>query len=471
MDVFDQQLAALERQRLTLLKTKRLVLRAQRVAARVSERVPTRRLERVVRALRSVQKSQDSNASTMADLPLFFTTRPRKPRHRKTSKPVRQQDELGVVQQTAIGALTSVPEEYVQPFLLAIPPKHTDYLSDTDNGVSLVPKGRWSGSPPPTHRYNLRESTKNPTPSQRPASPAPPAPPTTLPIRKAPRSRSPKKRPTTPVESPPTPTQHYLTRSLLPPQLSPIPQPLLLVLDLNGTLIHRRVGTSTGHPRPHLPSFLSYALTHHRILIWSSAKPSNIRPICKKLFPSPTDYEKLVDIWGRDTLGLTKAQYTEKVQVYKDLEKVWRDEKVQASHPEFLQGGRWHQGNTLLLDDSREKARAQPYNLVEVPEWTSTSGQEEGQEILAQVTGWIEDATRYTDVSAVGRTKPFKVNDGWGWDWEKGAAAAAAAGPVRAGTQEIEGKVGGSSFTKDGDETEEEDGGVALGMDRLRVVT
>ena len=168
-------------------------------------------------------------------------------------------------------------------------------------------------------------------------------------------------------------------------------------------------------------------------------------------------------------MGLTKAQYAEKVQVYKDLEKVWRDEVVQASHPGSLQGGRWHQGNTLLLDDSREKARAQPYNLVEVPEWTSTSkGQEEGQEILAQVTGWIEDARRYTDVSSVGRVKPFKVNDGWGWDWEKGAAAVA--GPVKAGIQDLEEKIEEGNLAKDGDEVEEEDGGVAVRMDQLSVV-
>lgn len=160
-------------------------------------------------------------------------------------------------------------------------------------------------------------------------------------------------------------------------------------------------------------------------------------------------------------MGLSNAQYQQKVQVYKDLEVVWRDDGVQASHPGYDNGGRWHQGNTLLLDDSQEKARAQPHNLVEVPAYLKTTGQEEGQEVLAQVMGWIEEARWYEDVSSVCRTKPFKINTCWTWDWKTSAPHKKAI--------ETDEKTPTKIHEHDNAQDLEEDGGVLLGMNQLSV--
>lgn len=69
------------------------------------------------------------------------------------------------------------------------------------------------------------------------------------------------------------------------------------------------------------------------------------------------------------------------------------------------------------------KASAQPYNHVEVPEFIKPfggekkKGEEIGEEILAQVIGYLEEARKWSDVSAFVRERKFRVNTGWQWDW------------------------------------------------------
>ena len=58
----------------------------------------------------------------------------------------------------------------------------------------------------------------------------------------------------------------------------------------------------------------------------------------------------LLGQWGRDTLGLTSAQYEERVQVYKCLDRVWGNADLQHWHPGFEMGQIWGQHNTVLID-------------------------------------------------------------------------------------------------------------------------
>jgi len=214
----------------------------------------------------------------------------------------------------------------------------------------------------------------------------------------------------------PKPTRTYLIQSYRPPTLLPTPQPLLLILDLNGTLLHRTTRTSY-HPRPHLHHFLTYAFTHHSLLIWSSAMPENVTGVCAHLF-TPAQRAMLLGEWGRDTLGLTPKQYAQRVQVYKRLDRIWKEKSLQTSHPGFKVGGRWGQHNTLLIDDSVKKASAQPFNHVEVPEFVRGAAGEDGRSsVLAQVVGYLEEARRWGDVSGFVRGKRFEVGKGWTWDW------------------------------------------------------
>ena len=140
--------------------------------------------------------------------------------------------------------------------------------------------------------------------------------------------------------------------------------------------------------------------------------------MCARLF-KPTQRKLLLGEWARDTLGLTPQQYEERVQVYKRLDRIWDDERLQYRHPDFDQGGRWGQHNTLLIDDSLLKASTQPFNHVEVPEYVEGDERDgDGRNVLAQVVGYLEEARRWNDVSAFVREKGFVVDAGWRWEWK-----------------------------------------------------
>lgn len=207
----------------------------------------------------------------------------------------------------------------------------------------------------------------------------------------------------------PRPTEGYLRIANLPCRWASKPQHLLLVLDLNGTLIYRRKASSRYQPRPSLQAFLDYCFANHSVLVWSSATPSNVTTVCSKLF-TPEQRLKLLGEWGRDTLDLTNNEYYSKSQVYKRLERVWEGVALRHSHPEAGNGESWSQTNTLLLDDSVLKGQGQPFNLVEVPEFKNPGGQnkEEGsQDVLGQVMAYLEKARMYDNVSAFVREGRF----------------------------------------------------------------
>ncbi|TCD71081.1 hypothetical protein EIP91_000173 [Steccherinum ochraceum] len=133
----------------------------------------------------------------------------------------------------------------------------------------------------------------------------------------------------------------------------------LLVLDLNGTLLHRGMGGAARnkhkphstapsdshdapaepaprplprlrsvHPRPYMAAFRSYLFAPETkawldVMIWSSAQPHSVNDMVSQAFKE--DQEQLVAIWARDTLGLSNDHYARKVQTFKDLEKPWAE--------------------------------------------------------------------------------------------------------------------------------------------------
>jgi len=213
----------------------------------------------------------------------------------------------------------------------------------------------------------------------------------------------------------PKPTAQYLEQVDQPPRKSATPRPLLLVIDLNGTLVDRKRRTSSFVERPNLAPFLEYVLANHTLMIWSSAQPENVRSVCQRLF-SPQQQRQVLAEWGRDTLDLTRAQYKEKVQVYKRLERIWQNDRIKESHPDADRGGMWDQSNTVLIDDSRLKAAAQPHNLLEIPEFKNTPEQR-GTDVLGQVVGYLEELRLQEDVSRFMRQRSFRVDDGWAAPW------------------------------------------------------
>ncbi|MCJ1337453.1 hypothetical protein MMC09_002735 [Bachmanniomyces sp. S44760] len=218
----------------------------------------------------------------------------------------------------------------------------------------------------------------------------------------------------------PEPTLEYLAQASCKPVRTPKAQSLLIVLDLNGTLLQRSRSSSAYTARPSLDKFLQYCLQEHKVMIWSSATPRNVNIICSRLF-SKTQRQQIIREWGRDTLGLTPSEYNDNVQVYKRLDVIWDDPLLQPSHPSYTTDTHsWNQHNTILIDDSATKARKHPYNHIEVPEFFKTGDEaRSGSDILGQVVGYIEELRKWNDVSKYIKLDRFGVNKGWTWNWNR----------------------------------------------------
>jgi hypothetical protein len=209
----------------------------------------------------------------------------------------------------------------------------------------------------------------------------------------------------------PNVTQEYLEASNVIPRFLGTPQNILVVIDLNGTLLFRpsRTAPKKFLTRPHAKLFLKYCVETFTVVIWSSARPENVKAMCDSIL-TPTLRSKVAAIWGRDKFNLTQQDYNLRVQCYKRLQKVWGDERIAVSHPAYNSGGRWNQTNTVLIDDSIEKARSEPHNLIEVPEWFGNL--DEADDILPQVHDHLNYLSLHSNVSACLRTNPFKPSTG-----------------------------------------------------------
>ncbi|KAJ1302748.1 hypothetical protein OPQ81_003056 [Rhizoctonia solani] len=126
----------------------------------------------------------------------------------------------------------------------------------------------------------------------------------------------------------------------------------LLVLDLNGTLLHRR-RTNSGHTshvyvRPYLGAFLQY-LSHPSafldVAVWSSARRANVDFMVDRAWTG----KKPDIVLAREDMQLTDRQFNHNAQ-------------AQAENG-VMHGPK----DTILLDDSIHKARLQPNNHISLP--------------------------------------------------------------------------------------------------------
>lgn len=206
----------------------------------------------------------------------------------------------------------------------------------------------------------------------------------------------------------PDPSPAYLVHASLPPLLLPHPRQILVVIDLNGTLLYRpkRKYRTEFIERPHARRFLSYCLDTFHVVIWSSAKSQNVRAMCEQLM-EPEQFRTVVAMWGRDKFGLDSADYNRRVQCYKRLSTLWAATDVARTHPRFDEGVRWSQADTVLIDDSLEKARSEPYNLIRIPEFFGDPN--EPGYILPQIHDYINECSRQADISTYIRVSPFQA--------------------------------------------------------------
>ncbi|KIX10603.1 uncharacterized protein Z518_01687 [Rhinocladiella mackenziei CBS 650.93] len=289
--------------------------------------------------------------------------------------------------------------------------------------VQQAPNSSQMAPHPPGPRYNLRQRR----PDQIAPYSAPASPDAALPSTEAPRvptgsvqipnlpihhARGRRFRSATPreVASPPPPeaSPDYKRKAELPTACRESPQKLLVILDLNGTLLVRPNGRTDPKMfkiRPGVRQLLDYLFENHVVMVYSSTRPENATGMVNNLI-HPTQRAKMAAVWGRDKLDLSQEQYYNKVQVYKNLLKIWRDKSIQSKAEP---GRKWDQSNTVLVDDCRLKALAQPHNLLQVPEFENNAPRQGGQalrewqlqqmEIVKSLEQKLEELKWQVDVS------------------------------------------------------------------------
>lgn len=205
----------------------------------------------------------------------------------------------------------------------------------------------------------------------------------------------------------PDPTPPYLVRASFLPKRRAAPGPLLVVIDLNGTLLHRpdKRRPFNFRARPHAHKFVAYCIETFWVVIWSSARPDNVKRMVDEL-AGPDQLRRVVAVWGRDRFGLSPEDYNARTQCYKRLTALWEDPAVKASYPKGVEGC-WDQGNTVLIDDSVEKARSEPHNAITIPEFTGDMSA--APEILPMVHDYLNELCFQEDVSTYIRANPFKM--------------------------------------------------------------
>ncbi|GAB7340657.1 hypothetical protein MBLNU457_7052t1 [Dothideomycetes sp. NU457] len=188
----------------------------------------------------------------------------------------------------------------------------------------------------------------------------------------------------------PQPTDDYLNQAVDDPVQASAPQRLLIILDLNGTCVHRPRSASPGTSRPHLQPFLEHLFEYHDVMVWSSAMPKNVIKMCRNIF-TPEQLQKLVAMWTREDLRLGRLIAT-RIKGHKQLTWVWEALNPLKKDKSWL----YDQTNTVLIDDTRLKAAAEPWNLLEVPEW---DGHDQEDDILERAREYIELLRWTRDVS------------------------------------------------------------------------
>ncbi|WPH04029.1 Hypothetical protein R9X50_00691300 [Acrodontium crateriforme] len=350
--------------------------------------------------------------------------RRRKPLRSKTEslKPANQEPQAQSAQaQTASTSLSDdVPQSALAwresrsntPSRLGPHAANYDSQSSAPSGASIVPsqspkKANTQNTSLKSQRHknarNVNFSSTNAMQSPMRASQSPASTPPSTP------------RPYLQVMRRPIPSPEYLTFAARIPRTTSEPRKLLVVLDLNGTLLYR-TNKQSFKSRPKVALFLRYLFANHKVMVWSSATLPNVDVMCEKIFKEE-QLDQLVAIWARDKLRLSRDNYKERVQVYKRLSWIWDNALIKQAAQDM--GTEWDQDNTVLIDDNLEKAASEPHNLLQIEEFTARPEQMT-TDVLGQVVEYLETLARQKDLSAYMRIHPFAYKaDAPPYDWTR----------------------------------------------------
>ncbi|GAA5862131.1 hypothetical protein JCM1840_001653 [Sporobolomyces johnsonii] len=178
------------------------------------------------------------------------------------------------------------------------------------------------------------------------------------------------------------PSALYESEVAQPSHVGKVGKPLI-IFDLDGTLYTRPPQNlehdPNGEPsgRPYLRSFLNWLLrpsSPWTVAIWTgSQKATAVRCLWELdlgivgphlVGPNKDQAEilhpKIVALWAREDFGLTPEDYHAYVAVVKDLDKMW-------TYLDKANMGHFGPFNTVMVDDTPSKLRANPDSLIAAP--------------------------------------------------------------------------------------------------------
>ena len=131
-------------------------------------------------------------------------------------------------------------------------------------------------------------------------------------------------------------------------------------------------------------------------------------------------------IWDRQSFGLSPEDFNRKVQVVKDLDKIWSIVQYEPAPGYAIERERWSQCDTVLIDDSPHKAVLQPNNHLYIPEYFLADARAESLEpncssperqptqdvALLRVIGVLEALKEQSNISACLEEGAWLAEDG-----------------------------------------------------------
>jgi hypothetical protein len=188
----------------------------------------------------------------------------------------------------------------------------------------------------------------------------------------------------------------------LPLEPAPPTPSVLLVLDVNGLLVHRSREELPGlkadlvhnqtwvYDRPHTGDFLSWALQRFSVGVWSSARAHNLEPLVRHVF-GPQRRNSLKFVWSQEQCSTDGTVATK------------GSSGRAGSKPRFLKelarlvaAGHGTQTTTLLVDDDHYKAsRNPPHTAVHPKAFEATAhSSDAGLSATSPLTVFLDDLCR-----------------------------------------------------------------------------
>ncbi|GAA5939906.1 uncharacterized protein JCM15063_004341 [Sporobolomyces koalae] len=223
-----------------------------------------------------------------------------------------------------------------------------------------------------------------------------------------------------------SPSSDYLANLAKPSkEVGKVRRPLI-VFDLDGTLYHRPPQNlehdPSGEPagRPYLRTFLEWILrpaSPWTVAIWTGSQAAtavrclwelDLGIVGPDLINGKAEilHPKIKAVWAREDFNLTAGDYRSYVAVVKDLSRMWK-------HLHDIGVGDFGPDNTVMIDDTPSKLRAQPQSLIAAPTFDYPEAPSDSTSRLLLDTFLIALVAMLSEIVIESNFANYLMSQGW----------------------------------------------------------